>query len=150
MTEERKPREKSLRNEDARASDSWMPASLLPDPAPQDGWLFRWIRTATLGESDNTHVSRMFREGWEPCKAEDHPELMLESDINSRFAGNIEVGGLLLCKAPSAKMESRTKHFQQVSQNQMDSVDQNYLRENDPRMPLLNPERSSKTTFGRS
>ena len=116
MTEERKPREKSLRNEEARASDSWVPASILPDPAPQDGWLFRWVRTSTLGESDNTHVSRM----------------------------------LLLCKAPSAKMESRTKHFQQVSQNQMDSVDQNYLRENDPRMPLLNPERSSKTTFGRS
>jgi hypothetical protein len=150
MTEERKPREKSSRIEDARASDSWMPASLLPDPTPQYGWMFRWIRTATLGESDNTHVSRMFREGWQACKHEDHPELMLESDINSTFAGNIEVGGLLLCKAPRAKMESRTKHFQQVAQNQMDSVDQNYLRENDPRMPLLTPERSSRTTFGRS
>jgi hypothetical protein len=28
-------------------------------------------------------------------------------------------------------------------------VDRSYLRENDPRMPLLNPERSTRTTFGR-
>ena len=37
----------------------------------------------------------MFREGWTPVKAEDHPELMLSSDVGSQFEGNIEVGGLL-------------------------------------------------------
>ena len=63
-----------------------------------------------MGQSDGTHTSRMFREGWEPVKAEDHPELMLESDMNSKFVGNIEVGGLLLCKAPEEKMKARTDH----------------------------------------
>jgi len=92
----------------------------------------------------------MFREGWEPVRAEDHPELMLESDMGSKFKGNIEVGGLLLCKAPEEKMKARSKHFQEVAANQMESVDNNYLRENDPRMPLLDPERSTRTTFGRS
>jgi hypothetical protein len=92
----------------------------------------------------------MFREGWEPCKAEDHPELRLMSDINSQFKGNIEVGGLLLCKASREKMEQRTAHFQKAADNQMQSVDNNYLRENDPRMPLLKPERSTRTTFGRN
>lgn len=92
----------------------------------------------------------MFREGWEPVKAEDHPELMLESDMGSKFKGNIEVGGLLLCKAPEGKMRARSKHFQKVADNQMESVDNNYLRENDPRMPLLDPERSTRTTFGRN
>jgi|TARA_R110000764_G_scaffold130513_2_gene218396 hypothetical protein len=92
----------------------------------------------------------MFREGWEPVKAEDHPELMLESDMGSSFKGNVEVGGLLLCKAPEGKMRARSKHFQQVADNQMESVDNNYLRENDPRMPLLDPERSTRTTFGRN
>jgi len=92
----------------------------------------------------------MFREGWEPVKAEDHPELMLESDMGSNFKGNVEVGGLLLCKAPAGKMRARSKHFQQVADNQMESVDNNYLRENDPRMPLLDPERSTRTTFGRN
>ena len=92
----------------------------------------------------------MFREGWEPVRAEDHPELRLESDVGSKYKGNIEVGGLLLCKAPEGKMQSRSEHFQKMADNQMQSVDNNYLRENDPRMPLLEPERSTRTTFGRS
>jgi|TARA_R110000851_G_scaffold196500_2_gene347504 hypothetical protein len=150
MTDERTPRENETREASARPSDSWIPASILPDPKPQDGWVFRWVRTKTLGESDNVHVSRMFREGWTPVKAEDHPELMLSSDVGSQFEGNIEVGGLLLCKADEAKMKARTKHFEQVADNQMQSVDNNFLRENDPRMPLLNPERSTRvSSFGK-
>jgi hypothetical protein len=90
------------------------------------------------------------REGWIPVKAEDHPELELVSDLNSRFVGNVEVGGLLLCKAPAEKIKSRTEHFERVAANQMESVDNNFLRENDPRMPLMKPERNTRTTFGRS
>ena len=150
MTEERTPRDVQERDSDERPSDSWVPASVIPDPEPQDGWVFRWVRTSILGQSDSTHTSRMFRERWEPVRAEDHPELMLESDLNSKFKGNIEVGGLLLCKAPEEKMRSRSQHFQNMADNQMQSVDNNYLRENDPRMPMLDPERSTRTTFGRS
>jgi len=42
---------------------------------------------------------------------------MLSSDVGSQFEGNIEVGGLLLCKADKAKMDARTKHFEQVADN---------------------------------
>jgi hypothetical protein len=83
-------------------------------------------------------------------RAEDHPEMQVMSDIGSRFEGNIEVGGLLLCKAPEAEMEKRRAYFDQMASNQMESVDNSFLRENDPRMPVLQPERSSRTTFGRS
>ena len=75
---------------------------------------------------------------------------MVQSDIGSRFVDNIEIGGLLLCLAPKEKIEAWQKHFNQVAENQMDSVDNNFLRENDPRMPLLKPERNTRTTFGRS
>ena len=144
--------ERSVRIErqaESRPNDSWMPQSSLPVPEPKDGWVFRWIRTSSLGRTDNTNVSRQFREGWEPVKAEDHPELKIMSDHNSQFKGNVEVGGLLLCKAPEEKMKARQRHFQEVSDRQIDGVDRSYLRENDPRMPLLNPERSTRTTFGR-
>jgi hypothetical protein len=137
------------RQAEARPNDSWVPQSSLPVPEPKDGWVFRWIRTSSLGRADNTNVSRQFREGWEPVKAEDHPELKILSDVNSQFKGNVEVGGLLLCKAPEEKMKQRQKYFQEVSDRQIDGVDRSYLRENDPRMPLLNPERSTRTTFGR-
>lgn len=137
------------RQADTRPSDTWLPQSSLPVPEPKDGWVFRWIRTSSLGRTDNTNVSRQFREGWEPVKAEDHPELKILSDVNSQFKGNVEVGGLLLCKAPMEKMKQREKYFQEISERQIEGVDRSFLRENDPRMPLLNPERASRTTFGR-
>ena len=64
MTEERTPRTNETREASTRPNDSWVPASILPDPEPQDGYVFRWIKTKVLGESDNVHVSKMFREGW--------------------------------------------------------------------------------------
>jgi hypothetical protein len=137
------------RQAEARPNDTWLPQSSLPVPEPKDGWVFRWIRTSSRGLADNTNVSRQFREGWEPVRAEDHPELKILSDINSQFKGNVEVGGLLLCKAPEEKMKARQKYYQEVSDRQIEGVDRSYLRENDPRMPLLNPERSTRTTFGR-
>ena len=51
----------------------YRPPSNLPDPTPQDGYVFRWIRTSMFGETDNRNVSMRYREGWEPCLAEDHP-----------------------------------------------------------------------------
>ena len=83
-------------------------------------------------------------------KAEDHPELEVMSDIDSRFKGNIEIGGLLLCKQPEATAQAREDHYENVANSQMESVDNNFLKQNDPRMPVLNPERSTRTTFGRS
>lgn len=150
MAEQRTKRDAESREVEQRPSDSWIPASVLPNPAPQDGWVFRWVRTSTLGHADNTNVSQKFREGWVPVKAEDHPELEVMSDIDSRFKGNIEIGGLLLCKAPEAKIKQRGEYFEQMASTQMESVDNNFLKQNDPRMPVLSPERSTRTTFGRS
>ena len=150
MAEQRKKRDAESREVEQRPSDSWMPASVLPTPDPEDGWVFRWIRTSTLGHADNTNVSQKFREGWIPVKSEDKPELNVMSDINSRFEGNIEIGGLLLCKAPEDKVQQREEYFQNMAESQMESVDNNFLKQNDPRMPVLKPERSTRTTFGRS
>jgi hypothetical protein len=150
MAEQRNKRDAESREVEQRPSDSWMPASVLPTPDPEDGWVFRWIRTSTLGHADNTNVSQKFREGWIPVKSEDKPELNVMSDINSRFEGNIEIGGLLLCKAPEDKVQQREEYFQSMAESQMESVDNNFLKQNDPRMPVLKPERSTRTTFGRS
>jgi hypothetical protein len=57
---------------------------------------------------------------------------------------------LLLCKAPEKQMAQREDYFEQMAERQMESVDNNFLKQNDPRMPVLNPERSTRTTFGRS
>jgi hypothetical protein len=122
---------------------------MLPTPEPRDGLKFRWVRTASLGQADMTNVSRRFREGYVPVKATEFPELHIMSDVDSRFPENIEVGGLLLCAIPADIAEDRTQGQVQEARQQMDAVDRNFMRESDPRMPVLTPERSSRTTFGK-
>lgn len=143
----REPRETQTR-ENTERKKPWRPASRVPTPDPQDGYSYRYVRTSVLGQADNTNVSAKFREGWEPVRAEDHPELMVQSDIDSRFPGNVEVGGLLLCKTSKENVESRKEYYAEMNKRQMESVDNNFMRENDPRMPLLRPEKRTKTSFG--
>jgi hypothetical protein len=143
----RSDREAETREAEARVS-SWRPPSLLPLPLPQDGYKFRWVRTSVLGQEDNKNVSAKFRENWVPVKASDHPELQIVSDRKSTFTGNVEVGGLLLVKTPIENVEARNDYYAKKARDQLQAVDNHLLRQNDPRMPLLTPERRSKTSFG--
>jgi|TARA_B100001059_G_C17799511_1_gene565252 hypothetical protein len=145
---DRTPRTTETREKTVRKK-GWSRPSSLPTPEPRDGLHFRWIRTATLGNSDNTNVSARFREGYTPVKASDVPELTVVSDIDSRFKDNVEVGGLLLCSIPAEIAEERVEVQLEQAQHAQDAVDRNFMRENDPRMPVLNPERSTRTSFGK-
>ena len=134
--------------ESTQRTKTWTPPQTLPAPTPQPGWVFRYIRTSTMGQADPQNTSAKLREGWEPVKAEDHPELMHMSDPNSRFKGNIEIGGLLLCKAPEELMKQRDAYYAQQAQAQLQSVDNNFMRLNDERMPLFS-ERKTSVSFGK-
>lgn len=148
MAEDRKPRELESRAKSERPKQ-WMPPTLLPDPNPEPGYVFRWIRISTLGKDDPMNVSTKLREGWEPVKASEHPEIQLMgTSSNSRYPDSIEIGGLLLCKTPAEFAEQRDAFYQKQADQQMQSVDNNFMRENDPRMPLFR-ERRSEVTFGR-
>ena len=147
MAENRLVRELENR-ESAQRKVTWTPPQVLPSPKEQDGWVFRWIRTSLMGQADPINTSAKLREGWEPVKAEDHPELLLQANPNSQFKGNIEIGGLLLCKAPTEMMKQRDDFYLKQAASQMDAVDNNFMRTNDKRMPLFNEKRST-TSFGR-
>jgi hypothetical protein len=135
--------------EESKRKVSWTRPSLLPTPEPKDGIEYRWIRTSTLGNSDNTNVSSRFREGWTPVRKEEHPNLQVVSDIDSRFTDNIEVGGLLLCQNTTENVQARRDAQLRQAESQMDAVDNSYLRNSDPRMPVLKPERSTRNSFGK-
>jgi hypothetical protein len=81
-------------------------------------------------------------------KAADHPELQITSDQDSRYPDGVEVGGLLLCKTAIENVTARRNYYEKRATDQMSTVDNSYLRENDPRMPLSRPERKTRTTFG--
>jgi len=138
---------------DTRAKDerprSWAPPTLLPDPAPEPGYKYRWVRVSTMGQADPRNVSSKLREGWEPVRSADHPEISmyLDNDIE-RYKDNIVVGGLMLCKTPTELVEQRNDFYQKQAEAQMRSVDNNFMRDNDPRMPLF-AERKTTVSFGR-
>lgn len=127
----------------------WRNPELLPSPDPQDGYVFRWVRVASLGNSDPSNTSSKLREGWVPVKAEDHPELMVQAVSGGRYAGCVEIGGLLLCKIPQEFMIDREAHYSNLSASQMRAIDNDYFREQDEQMPTLFKESTSKVSrFG--
>jgi hypothetical protein len=149
--QERNPRGVDSREATQRIQ-SWDNPSNLPSPEPQAGWVFRYIRTSLLGKADNPNVSKKFREGWEACRLEDHPELQIHMmDHNSEWAkkGNVEIGGQLLCKMPKDQAKARDEHFQKIAHTQMESVDNAYFKDQDSRMATKQVfERKTRTTFG--
>ena len=147
MTENRLNRELQTRAVQERPKQ-WQAPELLPEPDKQEGYAYRWIRVSTLNNADPRNLSAKLREGWEPVKAEEQPKFQLLIDPNSRFKDNIEIGGLLLCKTPTEFVEQRTKHYTAQTQAQTEAVDNNLMRQSDPRMPLFN-ERKSSTSFGK-
>lgn len=147
MAENRIKRETQTRKTDERKR-SWQRPEVLPSPDEEPGYKFHWVRVATLGNVDATNVSSKLREGWEPVKAEDHPEMMMmASDVHEKFKDNIVIGGLLLCKAPEELVLERNQYYSDQARAQMKAVDNSYMSEDDPRMKKFT-ERSTKVTFG--
>ena len=147
VEQNRKSRVAETREVAFKRPEAWRPPETLPTPDERPGWKHRWVRTSTLGTADPSNVSSKLREGYEPCKAEDYPELMLHAATEGRFKGAIEVGGLLLCRIPEEFMEQRAQYYEQQNKAQVESVDNNFLRQSDARMPLF-AEKSSKVSFG--
>jgi len=146
MTNARTPRALDTRVLAERPT-SWKPAALLPDPEREPGYTYRWVRVSSLGQRDPSNTAAKLREGWEPVRAEEQPQLSSARNQDGRYPDNIEIGGLLLCKMPDTFVAQRTAHYVKTNADQIASVDNNYMRENDPRMPVFR-ERKSTTSFG--
>jgi hypothetical protein len=147
MAETRLARELETRDMKERPKQ-WMRPETLPQPDKQPGYSYRWVRVSTMNQADARNISSKLREGWEPVRVEEQPKFKLLVDPNSRFQDNIEVAGLLLCKMPTEFVQQRNEYFHRQTQAQVESVDNNFMRENDPRMPLF-AERKSTTSFGK-
>jgi hypothetical protein len=147
MAENRLSRELET-SESVKRPEAWTPPELLPSFEKKPGWAYRWIRTSMVGQSDNRNVSAKLREGWEPVKLEDHPEMRFYVDPSSQFKDSVEIGGLLLCKTPEEFVSQRNSYYLNQAQAQTDAVDNSLMRESDSRMPLFK-ERKSSTSFGK-
>jgi hypothetical protein len=147
MAEKRISREVETRATTERP-EQWAPSELLPEPKKMDGYEYHWVRISTLGAADPRNLSAKLREKWEPVPIEEQPEMQLLVDPNSRFKDNIEIGGLLLCKTPEEFVGQRNAFYAKQTEAQTEAVDNNFMRQSDPRAPLFKDSKST-TSFGK-
>ena len=144
---DRTPRSADSREKTSRRKP-WQPPSVLDAPKPPSGYIYRWLRESMVGVEDRGNMSKRIREGWEPVRAEAHPEFEAPTGDEGRHAGVIGVGGLILAKMPIETVEQRRAYYKQMSSDQMEAVDSNLMRESNPLMPISKPNRQTKVTFG--
>ena len=145
---DRTPRSAESRDKTSRRKP-WQPPSLLDAPPPPQGYVYRWIRESMIGQNDPANMSKRIREGWEPVRAEDHPDFEAPSIEDGKHAGVIGVGGLILAKIPKETVDERRAYYQNVADQQIQAVDNDLMRESNQVMPISNPNRSTKVTFGK-
>lgn len=127
----------------------WQESSILPEPLPQDGWVFKWCRSESRNQSDHRTYQKRLREGWEPVNAADHPEMMVDLKLDgTRTGGLVEVGGLILCRMPIEMVEQRRRYYADKTRKITDAAEDNYLRDSDERMKKV-AEKRRQVVFGR-
>jgi len=132
----------------ARPVKRWTPAQLLPKVNEEPGYKMRWVRIKLAMRDDPSNIAAKLQEGWEPVKASDHPEVYTLQNPDSRFKDSIEIGGLLLCKTPVEFVDQRNAHYQNITDSQMASVDNSFMRQSNPKMPLFS-DKQSRVSFGK-
>jgi hypothetical protein len=104
------------------------------------------------GFDDTANVSKKLREGWEFVKAS-----TVESELgkghnypfytDGKYKGLIGIGGLVLGRIPLDILQQRAEYFKRITQDRMNAVDRDLMKEQHPDMPI-NIERQSNVTFG--
>jgi hypothetical protein len=125
------------------------PSSLDAPPAP-DGYIHRWIRAEVQGFQDTKNVINRLREGYELVRADEYPDWQLPTIEDGKNAGVIGVGGLLLARIPEELIAQRNEYYKGLTDDQMQAVDNDLLKDAHPSMPISKPERQSRVTFGGS
>jgi len=144
---DRSSRETQSRERSERKME-WNPGSALNAPEPPLGYKHRWIRESVLEFDDKSNVHKKRQEGWDLVRAEEYPDYFGPVVDEGRNAGVIGVGGLVLARIPVELVDQRNQHYQGVTQQQMEAVDRDWMRENNPAMPKLAPQRKSSVSFG--
>ena len=126
----------------------WRPGTALDAPEPPLGYIHRWIRESVMEYDDKTNVHKRRQEGFELVRAEDHPDWIGPVIDEGRNAGIIGNGGLLLACIPIEIVQQRKNHYQNVTSNQMEAVDRDWMRENNPAMPKMAAQRKTTVSFG--
>ena len=126
----------------------WKAPTTLEAPEAPIGYKHRWIRESVMDFDDRNNIHKKRREGYELVRAEEYPDFDAPVIDEGKNAGCIGVGGLILARIPEEIADQRNNYYSRKAQNQMDAVDNDWMKDNNPAMPKLNPQRKSSVSFG--
>jgi hypothetical protein len=145
---DRSPRAKKTREETAQRKP-WAPPTMLDAPPAPEGYKHRWIRAEVRGFDDRQNISARLREGYEFVRKDEYPDFEAPVMESGRYEGVFGVGGLILARIPLEIVQERTDYFAAKSQDLMDAVDHDMMRENaHSTMTIDKPNRQTRVTFG--
>ena len=118
------------------AKKLWAPPSSLDAPPAPNGYAHRWIRTSVQGFEDTSNVSKKLREGWDFVKVDQIKEEIGENKYpfytEGQYQGCIGIGGLVLARIPIEILEARAEYFNKITQDRMNAVDNDLMKEQHP------------------
>ena len=89
------------------------------------------------------------REGYELVRKDEYPDFEAPVIESGKYTGVFGQGGLVLARIPEETVQERNEYFREKTQDQMDAVDSDMMRENShSSMTISKPDRQSRVTFG--
>ena len=110
----------------------------------------RWIRISVKGVDDITNFGKYQQQGGAFVTPDEVPEMAVTSFVREegRYLGAVCRGDVALAKKPTAKVRARQKFYGKKSNDMMDAVNAQLMKNSDSRMPISNTSKSV-TTRGR-
>ena len=125
----------------------WSPPSSLDAPTAPDGYRHRWIRAETLGYNDTKNVAASLREGYELVRADEYPDGDFPTLNDGKFAGVIQVGGLLLARIPEEIAKQIEAYYDRQTKEKEEAINNDLMKEKQSGMKFSS-ESNSRVTFG--
>ena len=117
----------------------------LPEEAVNDErFVYRWTRVELDGEEDVKNILRRERDGWVFVKPDDLPgsyKMPVRATGNAK--GVVGIDDVALMRLPREIAEARRRWLDKKAADQMQAVNRQLYRENDPRMPIFNESRTA-------
>lgn len=132
---------------DSELPTAWRRSSDLDAPEPRPGYVQRWVRCKAGGQEDTDNLEKMLDHGWRPVKRTAAKRVHeLTANLNGKFAQYIVKRGLILMELPEKLAAQRGQFYRRKKNLMTQAIDRDLFKLNHPAMPLLKPERSTRTT----
>jgi len=97
----------------------------IPQHVIPNGMTYAWVRSASMNQPDNTHISKKIRAGWSPVPRDRHPDMFPMINISGVMQSNetiIAEGGLILCEMPTKDFRRRREELESENRVVMEGI----------------------------